>query len=402
MPLIARIALLTAAIAPAVLASIRFAEGGTITASASFNGVNGTTPDAHLYLDNSGNLYGTTASGGASGRGAIFEYTPGGSINTLASFDLVTNGTQPQSALVPDGRGDLIGTTVQGGPGGGGTLYEYSAGSGISVLANFSLFSVASGSYPVGNIVLDSQGDIFGTTRMGGSANLGTIFEYSPGVGLTTLASFTGPNGAQPVAGLTRDASGNLYGTTLAGGTGNQGTLFQYTPGVGLTTLASFTGVNGASPSSPVVLDARGNLYGSAYSGGSYGYGSLFEYTPGVGLMTLASFGGPSNGANPQGALVLDDSGILYGTTTNGGSPSNDGTMFSYQPGVGLSTQIGFTGTNGAHPTGGLITNGQGYYFGTTFSGGTGEYNGTSGVTGLVFAAPPSTGPPRSSCSRGD
>src|SRR5207249_2399162 len=143
---------------------------------------------------------------------------------TLASFNL-NNGSNPDGGLVLDSSGNLFGTTSSGGPGGSGTVFEVAAGSGA--FTTVASFSGINGSNPDAGLILDSSGNLYGTTFQGGAHDFGTVYEVAAGSGaITTLASFTAPEGALPYGGLVRDSSGNLYGTTYSGGASGYGTVF--------------------------------------------------------------------------------------------------------------------------------------------------------------------------------
>ncbi len=198
-----------------------------ITTLAAFDGSNGTFPYGGLVADAAGDLFGTTEYGGAIGGGVVFEVKAGSnSITTLASFD-GSNGSAPYAALTADSTGDLFGTTSTGGASGDGTTFEIVAGSdNITTLANF---NGSNGSEPDSGLLVDDAGDLFGTTDAGGASGDGTAFEIKAGTGsITTLVSFNGTNGSQPTfSGLTADTAGNLFGTTLFGGTNNLGVVFE-------------------------------------------------------------------------------------------------------------------------------------------------------------------------------
>jgi uncharacterized repeat protein (TIGR03803 family) len=340
----------------------------TITTLASFNGTDGATPSAGLILDGSGNLYGTTIYGGASGDGAVFEVTKGsGKITTLASFN-GTDGDQP-SAVILDGSGNLYGTTYEGGASNDGTVFELAHGSGtITTLASF---DGTDGANSIAALVIDGNGNLYGTTSGGGASGAGTVFEVARASGaITTLASFDGTDGEFPLAGLTMDSGGNLYGTTEYGGASDDGTVFELVHGSGtITTLASFDGTDGAEPRGGLVLDGSGNLYGTAWTGGAAGAGTVIEVAAGSGtITTLASFDGTS-AASPQGGLVMDSAGNLYGTTALGG------TVFELAQGTGAVTTLAtFNGANGLTPKGALVMDGSGNLYGTTYHGGASGY----------------------------
>jgi uncharacterized repeat protein (TIGR03803 family) len=350
---------------------------GTITTLASFDGTDGAEPFAGLTMDGSGNVYGTTFEGGPGWDplnrlleyGTVFEVAHGSfTITTLASFKH-TNGANPYCALVMDSSSNLYGTTVNGGASIGGTVFEVAHGSGtITTLASF---DGTDGSFPHGGLVFDGSGNLYGTTFGGGASNSGTVFEVAAGSGtITTLASFV-TNGQNPDAAVLVDSSGNLYGTTQWGGSSGEGTVFEVAAGSGtITTLATFNGTNGANPDGVLIIDGSGNLYGTAQFGGASGDGTVFELAAGSGtITTLASFDG-TDGAGPHGGVIMDKSGNLYGTTVNGGA-SNDGTVFEMAAGSGsITTLASFNGTDGATAYNGLVMDGGGNLYGATFYGG--------------------------------
>jgi len=341
----------------------------TLTTLASFNGANGDFPRGDLIRDAQGNLFGTAESGGGNGDGTVFVVPAGtGFIGTLASFN-GANGAAPFGGLVRDAQGNLFGTTYLGGGAfDSGTVFELAAGSGtLTTLASFN----GANANPFGSLVRDAQGNLYGTTQNGGLA--GSVFELAAGSHtITTLASFHGANGANPVAGLVRDAQGNLFGTT-SGGLYNQGTVFELAAGSGtLTTLASFNGANGANPVAGLVRDAQGNLFGTTEGGGAFGQGTVFVVPTGTGFIaTLASFNGANGSLPGNGTLVRDAQGNLFGTTYRGGGPSDSGTVFELAAGSGtLTTLASFNGANGAYPLAGVTLDAQGDLFGATTGGG--------------------------------
>jgi uncharacterized repeat protein (TIGR03803 family) len=232
-------------------------------------------------LDSSANLYGTAYGGGASGNGTVFELALGtDTLTTLASFN-ATGASGPTGGLVMDSSGNIYGTTLYGGPSGNGTVFELVSGSGkITALASF---NDSTGTRPYGGVVMDRSGNLYGTTSSGGAYGYGTVFELAKGSGtITPLASFDGTDGANPQAGLILDSAGNLYGTTSSGGASGYGTVFELFSGSGaLTTLAIFNGTNGAKPVAGLVMDSGGLLYGTTQHGGAPGGGTVFE-VPGV------------------------------------------------------------------------------------------------------------------------
>ena len=255
------------------------------------------------------------------------------------------NGASPLGGLVADTAGDLFGTTSGIGNDSDGTVFEVAAGT--YALTTLATFNGTDGSGPADDLLLDSAGDLFGTTVAGGSSNDGTVFEIPAATHvLTTLVNFNGTNGSSPTAGLVQDSAGNIYGTTYSGGSSNSGTVFELAAGTNaMTTLVTFTGTNGGSPRNDMVVDSAGDLFGTTMTGGSSGDGIVFEIAANThALTTLITFNG-RNGATPRGGLVMDSAGNLLGTTVAGGT-SGAGTVFELST-SGLFT-VTATDTNGA------------------------------------------------------
>ncbi len=365
---------------------------------ADFNGNNGQYPAAGLIMDSSGNLYGTTSVGGANGYGTVLEIAKGSNtVNVLTAFN-GTNGEDLDGGLIMDSSGNLFGTTSGGGeefdPGaeheGYGTVFEITAGThSMATLAEFDGYD---GENPRGDLFMDSNGNLYGTASSGGDTNSdGTVFEIANGSSsITAIADFNGINGANPYAALIMDSNGNLYGTTQYGGSGytgavtGNGTVFELANGSHtIDSLAQFNGTNGSWPLGTLVRASSGNLYGTTefggpgYTGVATGEGTVFEVTNGSSsIITLVTFNG-ANGQEPFAGLVMDNSGNLYGATYFGGSASDGavfevaktiltvskfGTIYTYA----LSDLAVFNGTNGAYPDGGLLMTNAGDLYGTT------------------------------------
>ena len=348
-----------------------------MTTLASFNGTDGQSPEypesSGVIVDGSGNLYGTTFLGGASGKGTVFEIPASThTINTLVSFN-GANGSGP-GQLIADAASNLYGITSGGGSSNDGTIFMVDAGT--HTLSTLATFNGANGAFS-GRLIFDANGNMFGTTSGGGPSSDGTVFEVAAGTQtITTLATFNSFSTGSVPNGLVADAVGNLYGTTQSGGgQGKGGTVFRVAPGTNaLSILASFTLGSGFSTAG-LIVDAKGNLYGTTTSGGA-GKGTVFEVSASTNaLTTLAQFDG-SNGANPHARLFADASGILYGTTANGGdltlnSSVGDGTVFKLDAGTHtLTTLATFNGLNGASPLAGLFADANGNLYGTTNLGG--------------------------------
>jgi uncharacterized repeat protein (TIGR03803 family) len=372
-----------------------------------FAGTNGQYPFGGLVGDAKGNLYGMT-SAGTSNKGIVFELSPPASgagawtQTTLLTFT-GSNGDDPQSTLMIDSKGNLYGTTYYGGSAfsaaanipGTGIAFELSppaTGKTAWTETILTNFTGTNGAYPLAGLVAGSNGHLYGTTLEGGASNDGTLFELTPPATgqtawtTTTLIAFSGTNGYHPIGGLVLDSAGNLYGTTENGGTLGDGNLFELSPpatGTAWTedVLLAFNGTtDGSLPRASLIMDSAGNLYGTTKNGGKDGYGCVFRLTKptesGASWVekVLASFTG-TNGSGAYGALAFDSAGDLLGLTESGGK-DGDGTIFKIAvPATGAtawkeSTLITFDGTNGATGYGGLIADTSGNFYGMTEFGG--------------------------------
>jgi uncharacterized repeat protein (TIGR03803 family) len=320
----------------------RIAKGeNSVTTIASFFGgfEEGSGPFGGVRFDADGNLWGTTYTHGATGSGTVYKIDKGSStINTIASFDGGLGGIGPYAGVTFDTDGNLWGTTQVGGGGGGGTVYMIAKGSNtITTIASFNPSDGSDiGSTPFAGVTFDADGNLWGTTTFGGLHNGGTVYMIAKGSNtITTIASFNGDNGAIPYAGVTFDANGNLFGTTWVGGSDNLGTVYKIPKGSNaITTIASFNdnGFNGARPLGGVTLDAYGNLYGTTTQGGgpNGGLGTLFKIEKDSNIINnIGIFNGIDTGYEPWAGVTFDTDGTLYGTTLGGGF-GGQGTVFKY------------------------------------------------------------------------
>jgi uncharacterized repeat protein (TIGR03803 family) len=355
----------------------------------SFNQTNGALPNAGLIQGKDGNFYGTTVSGGPGGGGTMFQMTPSGAITNLVSFN-GTNGASPRAGLVQVLDGSFYGTTYIGGSNNAGTVFQVATDGTLTTLVTF---ANAGGAYPIAGLIQGGDGNFYGTTAIGGTNGYGTAFQVMTNGALATLVSFdiNGTNGASPYAGLLQGNDGGLYGTTYQGGTSGYGTIFKLTTNGTFTSLYSFNGTNdGGNPYAGLVQGSDGNFYGTTFNGGTNGYGTVFEFATNGVLTTLVSFGN-TNGAYPQAGVIQGSDGNFYGTTTAGGAYTNqygsgDGTIFKLGTNGTLTTLVSFDGTNGASPEGGLVQTVDGSFYGTTANGGT---NGYGTIFRLSVIVPP-------------
>jgi uncharacterized repeat protein (TIGR03803 family) len=280
---------------------------------------------AGLVRDSEGNLYGTTEDGGVYSAGSVFKVDKTGTGTVLYSFTGGVDGGYPQANLVLDSQGNLYGTTPYEGSGscaggiGCGVVFKVDKTGAETVLHSF---SGEDGMYPFAGLVRGPDGSLYGTTQYGGAYGAGTVFKLDASGKETLLYSFTaGSDGAQPLAGLVRDKTGKFYGTTSSSGAPpcNCGTVFMLDLNGKETVLHSFSGADGEYPLAGLVLDAQGNLYGTTFYGGASGFGTVFKLDTNAMESVLYSFTGGSDGGFPRASLVRDGIGNLYGTAQVGG-----------------------------------------------------------------------------------
>ena len=380
----------------------------------------GANPFAGVVFDQAGNLYGTTANGGAHGRGVVFKLTPKGKETVLYNFcahSHCTDGQYPAAGLVFDQKGNLYGTTGSGGlhkkngtcPVGCGVVFKVTPEGKEIVLYNFCAQSgCTDGGYPSAGVLFDQKGNLYGTTDRGGAYNngscssgCGVVFKLSPEGKETVLYRFCSHNncldGANP-EGVVFDQKGNLYGTTLLGGvhevcalgTEGCGVVFKLTPKGKETVLYSFCALGGDNcsdgqfPNAGLVFDQKGNLYGTSEFGGQSITGTVFKLTPEGKEIVLHSFCAQNDctdGQAPLVGLVVDQKGNLYGTTDLGGgndhcpsAPDGCGVVFKITPKGKETVLYSFcpqTGcTDGADPQARLVFDQKENLYGATQYGG--------------------------------
>jgi len=363
-----------------------------------------------------GNLYGMTENGGANGDyGTIFEITPAGRLN-LYSFCSQTNcldGRNPAGGIIL-ANGSLYGTTAYGGTNSAsGTVFKIDATGRLTTLYNFCQHVgfggiCTDGSSPTGAMVHATNGNFYGTTFGGGGplGSFGTVFEITPSGTLTTLYRFCPQigcaDGSFPTGALIQATDGNIYGTTRVGGEGG-GTIFRITPAGEFTVLYTFCSqsgcTDGGNPTAGLIQASDGNFYGTTAGGGIFkgddcqvgGCGTVFRISPAGKFTTLYRFcpeSGCVDGRGPEGGVIQASDGNLYGTTTGGGS-GKWGTIFRIASSSGLTTLYSFCSqtncTDGSGPQAGLVQASNGLLYGTTYTGGTGT-NCSFNQCGTVFS----------------
>jgi uncharacterized repeat protein (TIGR03803 family) len=260
-------------------------------------GTDGKLPVSALIADAAGNLYGTTAEGGSTGCtdvggcGTVFKLASDGTETVLYAFQGTPDGDFPTGSVVMDQAGNLYGTTSSGGADDYyGTIFKVSPSGAETVLHSFT--GGSDGAYPSAGVIADQAGNLYGTAQAGGGANKhGTVYELKANGALTVLHAFTsGKDGAKPRGGLVTDNSGNLYGTTqIGGGAKNAGAVFKLAPNGTETILHKFNcNTDGCKPIDGLIADSAGNLYGTTELGSdtnsgspgnerAKGYGTVFK-----------------------------------------------------------------------------------------------------------------------------
>lgn len=351
--------------------------------------------DTDLAIDAAGNLYGTSVQGGDFGGGTVWQLTPSGSgwVHTvLYNFTGGADGGEPYKGVTLDAAGNLYGTAVTGGSGscegGCGVAYKLTNSGGTWTQTVIHAFTGGDdGAGPGARVTLDSRGNVYGMTPIGGAAGQGVVFKIHPnGSGVWTLQvlhTFTGgADGATGSAGRMLLRGGHLYGAATAGGVNGKGTAFELTPTSSgewdFKTIYSFKGQPDAGfPYGGLVFDASGNLYGTTYYDGANNLGAVYQLAPRATgewkEKVLYSFKAAPDGNSSISNLVFDQLGNLYGTTSEGGLGS--GTIFKLtRDANGQWTESiphRFSGPpDGTFPYTGMVGDGAGSFYGATVHGG--------------------------------
>ncbi len=346
-------------------------------------GSDGAHPRSGLVMDAAGNLYGTTPQGGASNLGTLFKLAPDGTFTLLHGFNGGRDGAMPTAApLTLDARGTIWGLTVQGGVANGGTAYRFRGGK-IKVLHSFGVdndgYWPASGLLlqPDGSFAGTTGAG--GGSGCASSRGCGTLFRLTPDGSETILHAFAGgdADGATPSGTPVRDLSGNLYGATYNGSSVNRGTVFKLAPD-GSESVFHVFNILASYPNQGLVIDKRGTTYGTTTRVNTTTTGALFKIDSKGHASLIHQFGGSDGYGTGLPGLMHDRAGNLYGTTSvGGGNQTGDcnqaggcGTVFMIAPDGSETIVHAFGGTDGLLPDGGVISDGKGNLYGTTSSGG--------------------------------
>jgi uncharacterized repeat protein (TIGR03803 family) len=310
-------------------------------------GTDGSFP-GELLFDNAGNLYGTAAQGGVDGGGVVFKLTPNSdgtwTESVLYAFTGSADGSYPDAPLILDAKGALYGTVVYAGAHGWGGVFKLAPNSDgtWSETVLYAFTGGKDGGHPVTGLIFNAAGNLYGTTYWGGAYGNGVVFKLAPTSSgrwkETVLHTFTGgKDGSLPTGWLISDAVGNLYGATDIGGVYGDGVVFKLAPtsSGGWKVLHQFTsGGRAAWAACGLTFDTAGNLYGTRYDGGASRYGVVFKLAPtsnGGWKMTVLKAFNDMPGAYPDGGVILDAAGVLYGTTSGDGS-NTFGSVYEIKP----------------------------------------------------------------------
>jgi len=325
---------------------------------------------------------------------AVGQTSRGGKAKTLYSFTGGNDGGSPYAGLIRDAQGNLYGATFYGGTANLGAVFKVDQKGRETVLYSFT--GKPDGEHPSSDLLIDSAGNLYGAAYEGGANGYGAVFKVSKHGKERVLYSFTpGSDGEYPGSGLIQDASGNLYGTTGYGGVSGNGTVFKISKSGKEKILHSFTGSDGQYPFCTLLMDGSGNFYGTTSSGGDFGFGTVFRLSHNGKVKSLHSFADGTDGANPYSGLVQDQQGNFYGTTYYGGAGCQGydcGTVFKITARGKETVLHAFGLYDGHYPDfGTLALNAAGNLYGTTYAGGQGDMgvvfkvNSNSGKENIVY-----------------
>lgn len=352
-------------------------NGANPTVVHDFFKVDGEFPLGKLVQLPNGLFYGMTGSGGINGDGSIFQYNPTQNTYTKV-FDFGdTSGSTPQGSLILASDNKFYGMTSRGGLNDDGIIFQFNPATKIFTKKfDFNQKDSSTGARPNGSLLQGQDGKFYGMTEFGGNKNKGVLFQYNMSTNtFTKKIDFDSTNsGSAPLGSLIQLADGRMYGLSSKGGSNNLGVIFLYNPTTNaISRRASFNGTAlGTSPHGDLLLANDGLLYGLCTGGGTNNAGVLFSFNPSNDkLIKEISFNSSTTGEFPEGSLIQDSDGKIYGFTNSGGN-NGDGTLFQYIISTGsLTTNIHFsTDTTGSSPVHSLTKGLDGKFYGMTQSGG--------------------------------
>ncbi len=320
-----------------------------------------------------GSLYTTSIGGGVGNVGTVFNVSPSGTMTLVFSFNY-DPGNDPLSGVTLGSDGNYYGTTKLNGEGPGTAWQVTPTGTGTA-LHYFG--NSGDGACPWAGPIEGTDGNYYGTTTtVCGFGSLSTIYKLTSTGTLTTLYTFT--DGSNVTAALIQATDGNFYGVTESGGANGDGEIFKMTPSGAVTTVHSFAGSDGNQAYSALIQGTDGNLYGVAYAGGTSNKGVVFKCSTTGTYSVLYNFTGSSTDGGAPSGLMQASSGTLYGGAQIGGA-SNAGTLYSISTSGTFKLLYSFGGANGADPSSPLKQNTNGILYGVTYQGGNTSLCGGSG-----------------------
>jgi uncharacterized repeat protein (TIGR03803 family) len=319
--------------------------------------------------------YGTTLYGGTAGAGTLFSVTSAKKVTVLHNFAAATEGSQPNDMLAVDPTGNIYGTTQSGGKYGGGTIYKFTAANTLKVLHAFDA-TVGDGAEPLQGLVRSSTGALYGAAAGGAISTNGSVFEIDrDGAYVTRYRFLSAGDGHCPFSSVAVDGKGNVYGTVVGNGFGGDpnGAVWKLSMQGKLTPLYVFKdGADGEYPDQSPIVDTEGNLYGTIITKNASEYaGAVWKIDTTGKFSIMHQFAGKADGFGPNGPLMMNTDGNLYGTTASGGLANGTGygTVFQITPAGKFTIIHTFTGPDGNNPTGTLAHDSTGAIYGATGAG---------------------------------
>ena len=339
----------------------------------------GRNPFGSLFQASNGLMYGMTYQGGANNFGVVFSFDPSTNIfDHRIDFAGSTSGSNPYSTFAQGPNGNLYAMTYLGGSNNLGTLFEYDV-SNNTINKKLDFNGTNNGRNPFGNLTLKSNGLFYAQTPYGGANNAGTIFSFDPSNNSYSkkLDFSASAQGRLPFGSLFLASNQTFYGMTYQGGTSNSGVLFQYNSinSSYVKKLDFNSAINGSNPYGDLCLANNLKLYGMTYQGGTQNAGVIFEFDPKKNKYTKkVDLESASYGKNTYGGFVQASNGKLYGMTYQGGT-SDYGTIIEYDPIKDTCIKLhDFDGNNGRNPYGNLLQANSGKLYGLCPYGGNDDY----------------------------
>jgi uncharacterized repeat protein (TIGR03803 family) len=330
----------------------------------------GNAPNGTLVQASNGKLYGMTAYGGKAGYGILFEYTISSNTASIkVDFKYSENGSGAFTGMVKAPNNKLYGCLTFQGGNNAGTLFEFDPTT--NVFTKKFDFGGLQGELPHNTMTLSADGNLYGTTHMGGANNGGVIYRYDY-ISNTYTKLYDFPTNSNAPGNLIAGASGKLYGTTWFGGANNMGLLYEFNTGtLTLTALHDFAGPDGEFSFSHPILVGTDRLFGTTEIGGASGYGVVYEYNLTTNIYSVVHNFSATDGNASRASLVLASNGKLYGTADVGGL-NGEGTLFEYDiANTTFTVKHDFISASGGQPFGGsLYEASNNKLYGTTVVGG--------------------------------